>query len=134
MEMKDRRNHEMSDLKYLIGICIVSALMLWAGSINADDRYIDHRICYNNPRYADGRYKRDSQVPHKYQLIVPCPSTGLTTGACTGWSVDHVRPLSRCGCDSVDNVQWLKNSIKSCAGTECKDRWELKIYSCEQGM
>jgi hypothetical protein len=123
----------MSDLKYLIGICIVSALMLYAGLVHADERYIDHRICYNNSKNTDGSYKRDSQVPRKYQLIVPCPSTGLTTGACNGWSVDHVRPISRCGCDSVDNVQWLKNTIKSCTGSDCKDRWELKIYSCTQG-
>jgi hypothetical protein len=122
----------MSDIKFLLGICFVSALMLWAGMIHAD-QYTDNRICYNNKKYSDGSYKRDRQVPRRYQLIVPCPSTGLLAGACPGWSVDHVRPLSRCGCDSVDNVQWLKNTIKSCAGTECKDRWELKIYSCEQG-
>ena len=53
--------------------------------------------------------------------------TGSTTGACPSWAIDHVIPLACGGCDSIENLQWLKNSIKSCAGTECKDRWERKI-------
>lgn len=119
-------------MKHFLLAMIGGMIVVWLVDAKAD-QYTDSRICYNNERYASGAYKRNAKVPRAYQMVVPCPSTGLETGACPGWSVDHVRPISRCGCDSVDNVQWLKNTIKSCAGTECKDRWELFIYSCKQG-
>ena len=34
-------------------------------------------------------------------------------------------------CDDFIISQWLKNSIKTCTGTECKDRWERKINACQ---
>lgn len=70
---------------------------------------------------------RSQSVLSQYQKLHPCPSTGLTIGACPGWALDHVIPLACGGCDAVINLQWLKNTIKSCSGTECKDRWERKI-------
>lgn len=36
----------------------------------------------------------------------PCPSTGLTTGKCVGFVVDHLRPLCFGGADSVENLAW----------------------------
>lgn len=88
----------------------------------------DARICGTEPvRNADGRIHRSKAVLRAYQKIHPCPSTGRTTGKCPGWSLDHVLPLACGGCDSIENLQWLKNSIKSCPGTWCKDRWERAI-------
>jgi len=92
---------------------------------------VEVRYCYamdSVPRYEDGTIKRSSWVREKFRVSHPCPATGLTTGACPGWSVDHVIPLVCGGCDSVNNMQWLPNTIKSCAGTECKDRWEQRVY------
>lgn len=82
---------------------------------------------FKETRYCNGD-KRDSAVVAAFKSIHPCPVTGLSTGACPGWSVDHVIPLAVGGCDSVSNLQWLPNEIKSCAGTVCKDRWERKVY------
>lgn len=89
----------------------------------------DLRVCGTEAvRDANGNIVRSSAVLRRFQEQHPCPSTGLTTGSCPGWSKDHVIPLVCGGCDSIENLQWLKNTIKSCAGTECKDRWERKIY------
>ena len=88
----------------------------------------DTRICGTEPeRDEDGRISRSASVLRRFQEIHPCPSTGSTVGKCPGWALDHVIPLACGGCDQIENLQWLKNTIKSCAGTECKDRWERKI-------
>ncbi len=87
----------------------------------------DARICGEPMRDTSGTIIRSSSVTYYFQKMHPCPSTGLSTGACPGWSKDHVIPLACGGCDSIENMQWLKNTIKTCAGTECKDRWERKI-------
>jgi hypothetical protein len=34
------------------------------------------------------------------------PATGLSTGACPGYVIDHVVPLKRGGADSPENMQW----------------------------
>jgi hypothetical protein len=49
---------------------------------------------------------RSSSVRHEFQLIHPCPSTGLTSGACPGWVKDHFVPLAGGGPDAVSNMQW----------------------------
>lgn len=88
----------------------------------------DARICGTEPiRTASGKIARSKAVLRAYQKIHPCPSTGATTGKCPGWALDHVIPLACGGCDSIENLQWLKLSIKSCAGPYCKDRWERAI-------
>ena len=85
---------------------------------------------YGGPpeRYADGSIKRSSAVLREFQRIHPCPATGLQTGACPGWQVDHVIPLSCGGLDVVENMQWMPVEIKTCAGSLCKDRWERRVY------
>jgi hypothetical protein len=104
------------------------ALFLFVGSMTLP-RAADIRVCGTEAvRNADGQIVRSSTVLKRFQEAHPCPSTGLSEGACPGWSKDHVIPLACGGCDSIENLQWMKNSIKSCAGTECKDRWERKIY------
>lgn len=35
------------------------------------------------------------------------------------------------GCDTVENMQWLPNIIKSCSGDQCKDRFEQIVYKTE---
>lgn len=85
----------------------------------------DSRIC-------EVRQERGTKAKAEFRKIHPCPSTGKTTGACPGWQVDHVIPLASCGCDVVENMQWLKNSVKTCAGADCKDRWERKINICPE--
>jgi len=94
--------------------------------INEENRY-----CYavsDIPRNAAGYIIRSNTPKNAFRKSHPCPVTGLTTGACPGWAIDHIVPLVCGGCDATDNMQWLPATIKSCAGTECKDRWEQKVY------
>ena len=93
----------------------------------------DVRVCGIPARYEDGKIARDPRVLRDFQKLYPCPSTGKTSGACPGWAKDHIIPLASCGCDSVENLQWLPHTIKSCAGSKCKDRWERKVYRCNSG-
>ena len=84
-------------------------------------------------RLCDTRQVRGYAAKAEFRKIHECPSTGRNTGACPGWQVDHVIPLASCGCDIVENLQWLKTEIKTCAGSLCKDRWERKINTCKGG-
>jgi hypothetical protein len=91
---------------------------------------VDHRYCYlitDIPRDSRGVILRSSKPVYAFRLAHPCPITLKTTGACPGWSIDHVIPLASGGCDIVENMQWLPVEIKSCAGKFCKDRWERII-------
>lgn len=95
---------------------------------------IETRYCYapsDVPRYKSGTIKRSLSVRDAFQRLHPCPATGKPEGACLGWSVDHVIPLVCGGCDSVSNMQWLPNEIKSSADSTSKDRWERPAY-CQQ--
>jgi hypothetical protein len=94
------------------------------------DPYTDYRLIDSVKRSPDGSIARSSRVISAFRKVHPCPVTGLNTGACPGWAIDHVIPLAACGADIVSNMQWLPLTIKSCAGTECKDRWERKYNKC----
>lgn len=89
---------------------------------------VEIRYCGPECRAPTCTASRSSTVIRDFRKVHPCPETGITTGACAGWSIDHVIPLVCGGCDAVSNMQWLPNTIKSCAGTQCKDRWEQKVY------
>jgi hypothetical protein len=83
-----------------------------------DLRYIGPPV-----RDAKGVIVRSTKVRDAFQVIHPCPSTGLKKGACPGWFKDHPCPLA-CGCaDAVWNMQWLDTETK-----KRKDASELKIY------
>lgn len=88
----------------------------------------DPRYCGAPLRDENGDIVRNASVVYQFRKLYPCPVTGLSTGRCPGWSVDHVIPLVCGGCDSVANMQWLPNEIKSAAGTLPKDRWEQRVY------
>lgn len=68
-------------------------------------------LCYTSaasiPRDDYGRIKRSKAAVHEFRQEHPCPPTGKTIGACPGYQIDHITPLFRGGCDSVDNMQWL---------------------------
>lgn len=85
---------------------------------------------YGGPpeRDADGSIKRSRAVLREFQRIHPCPSTGLQSGSCPRWHLDHVVPLSCGGADAIFNLQWLPVELKSCRGALCKDRWERRVY------
>lgn len=86
------------------------------------------RYCGTPQRAPDGSILRSVAVLRAFQRIHPCPETGKTTGACPGWALNHVIPLACGGCDSVANLDWMPDEIKSCREPWCRDRFERKIY------
>jgi hypothetical protein len=91
----------------------------------------DPRVCHDPaavPRDARGEIRRSAAERQLFRGMYACPATGLPSGPCPGWSVDHVVPLACGGCDAPHNMQWLPNEHKSCAGRLCKDRWERRVY------
>lgn len=100
--------------------CIaIFMIALSGGVVMADSRLIETRYC--------GKTERDAKVVAAFRRIHACPSTGLKTGACPDWQVDHVIPRDNGGCHAVSNLQWLPVWLKTCA-VHCKDRWERSIY------
>lgn len=92
------------------------------------DPFAEVRYCGEPKRSASGQIVRSKAVLRAFQRLYPCPSTGLTTGACPGWAINHTIPLACGGCDSVSNLDWMPDEIKSCAEPWCRDRWERQVY------
>lgn len=84
------------------------------------------RYCGTPARTASGEIKRRADVVAAFKRIHPCPVTGLTSGPCPGWEVDHIVPLACGGCDAVSNLQWLPITLKR--APDGKDGFERKIY------
>lgn len=99
--------------------------------LNSSAFAADVRYCGYVSRTIDGSIKRSTTTIRRFQALYPCPSTGKITGACQGWSKDHIVPLVCGGCDTVENMQWLPNTIKSCSDDHCKDRFEQTVYKTE---
>lgn len=82
------------------------------------------------PAYA--RHHRNADAVREFRATHPCPSTGRTTGHCTGWVVDHRRALCVGGADEPWNMSW-QTFDKSHAKDrwECKRGWQQKLAECE---
>lgn len=76
-------------------------------------------------RDARGKIKRSAYQVQKFRKLNPCPATGLTTGRCKGYEVDHIVPLSCCGADTPANMQWL--TIKAHDIKTIKDNQECRL-------
>jgi len=63
--------------------------------------------------------KRSRSARESFKRSHPCPSTGKKSGACPGYTIDHIKPLKRGGADAPLNMQWQTK-----AGAKAKDRWE----------
>lgn len=89
------------------------------------------RYCGEPARDAAGKIKRSRTQLLRFTATEPCPaSLDPKDLSCPGWAIDHIWPLASGGCDAPHNMQWLPDSIKSCAlstGHLCKDRWE-RVY------
>lgn len=98
------------------------------------DPKIEVRQCGEPPRAADGAIRRSAAVLYAFRKLHPCPLNGLRYGACPGWSVNHVIPLAKGGCDAVSNMQWLPDVVKSCSHAWCVDRWERNYWGDPHGI
>jgi hypothetical protein len=70
-------------------------------------------------RDKSGKIKRSSYVVKKFKRANACPATGIVQNACPGYVVDHIKPLCKCGADSVENMQW-----QTLAASKIKDKAE----------
>jgi hypothetical protein len=73
------------------------------------------------PRIASASEHRSRAVTREFQREHPCPSTGLTSGACPGYWRDHIVPLACGGPNAVSNMQW-----QTVREARAKDAWERK--------
>jgi hypothetical protein len=113
-------------LAFLLAVLMVAWVTIAQAADPAD--MIDTRCCVKPERDKHGEIKRSRSVVAAFRSLYACPSTGRREGACPGWSADHVIPLKCGGRDSVSNLQWLPNAIKSGSGVLPKDRWERRVY------
>ena len=65
------------------------------------------------------RRRRSAAAKAEFRHGNPCPATGLITGACPGYVVDHVIALKRGGPDAASNMQW-----QTVEAAKAKDRVE----------
>lgn len=112
----------MTKIIVLILLAIVPVRCVYAGPLD------ETRYCGPPDRAIDGSIKRSGAVVAAFKRIHPCPVTGKTTGACSGWQINHVIPLACGGCDAVANMDWMPVQIKTCSSWYCRDRFEAKIY------
>ena len=91
----------------------------------------DPRYCgiENIKRDSSNKIIRSRAEYWRFRGWWKCPSTQVFKATCADWAVDHIIPLDVGGCDKPENMQWLKLEIKSCAGADCKDRWERDVYA-----
>lgn len=71
------------------------------------------------PLGIDAKTKRSAKARNDFRKENPCPATGKTNGACTGWAIDHIKALKRGGADDKSNMQWMTTEE-----AKAKDRWE----------
>lgn len=111
---------------------VISGAMLLASLLFAtelkSDPLKEERYIGTPKRDVNGKLIRRSDVLTAFKRIHPCPSTGLTTGTCPGWQMNHIIPLACGGLDGVSNLAWIPTVSKTCAYDWCTDRHERKIY------
>jgi hypothetical protein len=73
------------------------------------------------PISASAKEHGSASVKREFQLTLPCPATGRTSGACPGYVKDHLLPLVCGGPDAVSNLQW-----QTIRDARAKDKWETK--------
>src|SRR4029077_20065091 len=55
--------------------------------------------CASCARNNQGKIRRSYSAKRSFQSSHPCPSTAKTSGPCSGYVIDHVKPLKRGGAD-----------------------------------
>lgn len=70
---------------------------------------------------------RDPKAISAFRRANPCPATGLTTGPCKDWRVDHKYPLCACGTNDQSNLQW-----EPLAHSKTKDRLEIEVCALQK--
>jgi len=102
----------------------LALILLLLAPIQSLAHTVDDRYCGKPERWANGTIKRSQALLNEFRAMYPLPREFNQKK----WQIDHVIPLVSGGCDSIINLQWLPKTIKTCSGTQCKDRWERDLY------
>lgn len=78
-----------------------------------------HRAASAQSRDSHGRITRSAAAKNAFKRQQPCPSTGKSSGPCSGYVIDHVKPLECGGADAPSNMQW-----QTVADGKAKDKTE----------
>lgn len=79
------------------------------------------RRCQTCLRDTHGHIRRSQAVKREFRANHPCPSTGRTSGACPGYTIDHSVALCKGGLDIPSNL-----SYQTTAEAKAKDKIECK--------
>lgn len=71
-------------------------------------------------RNSKGKIQRDPKVKAEFRKTHPCPSTGMATGACPGYEIDHRQALACRGADIASNMQWLTKAENRHKAAKCE--------------
>lgn len=123
--MRSLINHESFPFVILsvLLIALFSTLTVIGYASSPDPALIETRYCGEPKRNLAGEIIRRSAVRDAFQRIHPCPSTGLQKGPCPRYKRNHPIPLACGGCDSVSNMEWMRDDAK-----KLHDSYERKIY------
>ncbi len=115
--------HEITG--HALGIALAASLLALPGAVAAAGHrgqatsHHTSRYATGVPRDKHGRIARSAKAERAFRKDHPCPATGKASGACTGYVIDHIKPLKRGGADRPDNMQWQTREA-----AKIKDRTE----------
>lgn len=71
--------------------------------------------------------ERSASAKSEFKRENPCPSTGRSSGGCSGYQIDHRKPLAAGGSDHESNMQWLSVEDHK---AKTKGERQTCIYGC----
>jgi hypothetical protein len=106
----------MRRLLLFVLTCAMLVIPALARSSSGHARSTRCTSCVRNSR---GKIQRSAVAKRAFRQSHPCPSTGKTSGTCSGYVIDHVKALKRGGADEPGNMQW-----QTTVQAKAKDRVE----------
>jgi hypothetical protein len=100
---------------------LLLALLPVAGAASRPSHSSKSSQCATCPRDSHGKIKRSKRARDDFRKAQPCPG-GRDQGSthrCSGYVVDHVKPLECGGADAPSNMQW-----QTVAEGKAKDKTE----------
>jgi hypothetical protein len=70
---------------------------------------------------------RDPAKVRAFRKTHPCPKTGMLTGSCPGYVIDHIKPLCFGGADDPSNMAWEET-----AASYIKDNFEREACALKK--
>jgi hypothetical protein len=91
----------------------------WNGAHLPTSKPYAPRASLGVERDRHGRIERSTKARDAFMQSHPCPSTGKTSGSCSGYVVDHIKALKHGGLDDPSNMEW-----QTTEEAKANDKWE----------